>query len=179
MSHDLARSRDQRVLVVSYHPVNFGGHKHCGSVDLIFLVVEWQNSTYPHFHPQLLHSLKDMFWKHTAYYINNSDSGHTRLKQQFKKNLKICQFVQNRWRGRKWEEIERQLQRVFQSVFRGYKMGALAINGLIKWKLNDICDKVFKNWHWNLWKTAFITSDFFKAFLYKPHQAHSWIPFSI
>ena len=55
LSHDLARSRDQRVLVVSYHPVNFGGHKHCGSVDLIFLVVEWQNSTYPHFHPQLLH----------------------------------------------------------------------------------------------------------------------------
>ena len=26
-------------------------------------------------------SLKDIAWKHTAYHINNSDLGHTRLKQ--------------------------------------------------------------------------------------------------
>ena len=30
-----------------------------------------------------------MAWKHTAYHINNSDPGDTRLKQQMEKNLKI------------------------------------------------------------------------------------------
>ena len=33
--------------------------------------------------------MKDMTWKHTADHINNSNSGHTRLKQQLYKNLKI------------------------------------------------------------------------------------------
>ena len=30
-----------------------------------------------------------MTWKHMADHINNSNSGHTRLKQQLDKNLKI------------------------------------------------------------------------------------------
>ena len=33
--------------------------------------------------------LKDMGRKRTAYYINNSDTGHTLWKQQLDKNLKI------------------------------------------------------------------------------------------
>ena len=30
-----------------------------------------------------------MAWKHTTYFINNSDPGHKHLKQQLEKNLKI------------------------------------------------------------------------------------------
>ena len=30
-----------------------------------------------------------MAWKHIKYHINNSDPGHTCLKQQLEKNLKI------------------------------------------------------------------------------------------
>ena len=33
--------------------------------------------------------LKDTTWKHTTYHINNSNAGHTRLKQQLEKNLKL------------------------------------------------------------------------------------------
>ena len=29
-----------------HHPAKFGGHWHCGSDDIIFLVVEKQDSTY-------------------------------------------------------------------------------------------------------------------------------------
>ena len=41
-----------------------------------------------------------MSWKHTACHIVDSDPGHTRLKQQMGKNLKItfCEFVQKHWR---------------------------------------------------------------------------------
>ena len=34
-------------------------------------------------------SLKDTAWKHTTYHINNSNAGHTSLKQQLEKNLKL------------------------------------------------------------------------------------------
>ena len=34
-------------------------------------------------------SLKRMAWKHTTYHLNNSNPGHTRLKQQLEKILKI------------------------------------------------------------------------------------------
>ena len=31
--------------MVRHHPVKFGGHRHCGSGDIMFLVVEEQDST--------------------------------------------------------------------------------------------------------------------------------------
>ena len=33
--------------------------------------------------------MKDMTWRYTTYHINKSNPGHTRLKQQLEKNLKI------------------------------------------------------------------------------------------
>ena len=54
----------------------------------MFLVIECKIL---HALASILHyclSLKEMVWKHTTY-INNSDLGHTRLKQQLEKNLKI------------------------------------------------------------------------------------------
>ena len=35
--------------MVSHDPAKFGGHRHCGSGDLMFLVVEGQDSTCPCF----------------------------------------------------------------------------------------------------------------------------------
>ena len=59
LSRDLKRQRDQKVmrfyglkpLVVSHHP---DGHRHCGSRDMMFLVVEQQYSICPCLDPSLL-----------------------------------------------------------------------------------------------------------------------------
>ena len=40
--------------MVSHHPAKFGGHRHCGSGDTMFLVVEGQDSTCPRLNPPLL-----------------------------------------------------------------------------------------------------------------------------
>ena len=32
--------------MVSHHPAKFGGHKHCGSGDMMLLVIEGQDSTF-------------------------------------------------------------------------------------------------------------------------------------
>ena len=56
--------------MVSHHAAKFGSHKHCGSGDRIFLVVEEQDL--------LKSGIKDMVWKHTVFYINKSNPGHKR-----------------------------------------------------------------------------------------------------
>ena len=76
-------------LMVSQDAARFCDHRHCGSADMMFLVVEWQDSTCPASIHHYCLSLKDMTWKHTACHNNNSDPGHTQLKQQLEKNLKI------------------------------------------------------------------------------------------
>ena len=51
-SHDPERLHDQRVMwfngwgspIVFHHPAKFHGHIHCGSGDMMFLVVEGQDS---------------------------------------------------------------------------------------------------------------------------------------
>ena len=40
--------------MVSHHPAKSVGHKYYGSGDIMFLVVEGQDSTYPRFNPLLL-----------------------------------------------------------------------------------------------------------------------------
>ena len=40
--------------MVSHHPATFGGHRHCGSEDMMFAVVEEQDSTCPRLDPPLL-----------------------------------------------------------------------------------------------------------------------------
>ena len=45
--------------MVSYHPVKFGDHRHCGSEDMMFLVVEGQDSICPHFNSPLLFISKE------------------------------------------------------------------------------------------------------------------------
>ena len=37
----------------SHHPAQFGGHRNCGSGDMMFLVVEGQDSTCPRLKPPL------------------------------------------------------------------------------------------------------------------------------
>ena len=41
-------------LMVSHHPTKFGDDRHCDSGDVMFLVLEGQNSTWPYLNPQLL-----------------------------------------------------------------------------------------------------------------------------
>ena len=40
--------------MVSLHPAKFGGHRHCGSGDMIFVEVEKQDSIRPRLNPPLL-----------------------------------------------------------------------------------------------------------------------------
>ena len=40
--------------MVIYHPAKFGGHRHCCSGDIMFLVVEGQDSICFYFNPPLL-----------------------------------------------------------------------------------------------------------------------------
>ena len=39
--------------MVSYHPAKVGGHSHCSSGDMMFLVVEGQDYTCPLFIPHI------------------------------------------------------------------------------------------------------------------------------
>ena len=43
--------------MVSHHPAKFGDHRHCGSGDTMFVVVEGQDSTCPRLDPPLLFTL--------------------------------------------------------------------------------------------------------------------------
>ena len=40
--------------MVSHHPTRPGGHRYCSSGDMVFSVVEGQDSTCPRFSPSLL-----------------------------------------------------------------------------------------------------------------------------
>ena len=40
--------------MVSHYPAKSGGHKHCGSGDMMFVVVERQDSICPRLDPSLL-----------------------------------------------------------------------------------------------------------------------------
>ena len=40
--------------MVSHHPAKFGGHRHCGSGDIMFLFAEEENSRCSRFNPPLL-----------------------------------------------------------------------------------------------------------------------------
>ena len=87
--HDLARRLWWKAHVILWDRY-FHGHSpqyhvwwHCGSRDMMFLVVEGYNFTCSCFNPPLL-SISISSTQH-----NNSDPGHTFLKQQLWKNLKI------------------------------------------------------------------------------------------
>ena len=40
--------------MVRHHPAKFGGHRHCGSGDIMLLVAEEENSRCSRFNPPLL-----------------------------------------------------------------------------------------------------------------------------
>ena len=40
--------------MVSHHSAKFGGHRHCGSGDIMFLVAKEENYRWSHFNPPLL-----------------------------------------------------------------------------------------------------------------------------
>ena len=65
--------------MLSHHPANFGGHRHCGNGDM-FLVAKKENSRCSSFNPPLPFISKGHGLKSTRQ--TNSDPGHTRSKQQ-------------------------------------------------------------------------------------------------
>ena len=71
--------------MVNHHPANFGGHRHCGNGDILFLVAKEENSRCSRFNPPLLFISKGHGLKSTRHI--NSDPGHTRSKQQLEKYL--------------------------------------------------------------------------------------------
>ena len=63
-------------LIVSHHPAKFGSYRPCGSGDIMFSVAEEKKNS------DALVSIRHYCYCHyTANHMNNSDSGHTRLKQ--------------------------------------------------------------------------------------------------
>ena len=97
MSHDLPRPREQSLIWhfwLEPFTVNYGK-----PITILSSYVLWQWRWFQWLKRKILDtlvsichyclSLKDIAWKQTAYHINNSDNGHTRLKQQSKKFLKI------------------------------------------------------------------------------------------
>ena len=68
--------------MVSRHPANFGGHRYCGSGNVMLLVAEAENSRCSRFNPSLLFISKGHGLFHTEYHSINSDPGHMCSKQQ-------------------------------------------------------------------------------------------------
>ena len=62
LSHDLTRPHDQRfmqfygweLLIVTHYPSRHGGHRHCGSRDMMLLAVQRQDFICSPFNPPLL-----------------------------------------------------------------------------------------------------------------------------
>ena len=101
--------------MVSHHPEKFDGHRHCGSVYMIILVVEEEHSGWSCFNHNYCLSLKDMTWKHTAYYINSSNLDHTCLKQQLERSLKMT-FASPSRKGDEKKKREEKLEWRLQSL---------------------------------------------------------------
>ena len=70
-----------------HHPAKFGAHRHCGSGDIMSLVAEEEGSKCSWFSLSLLFIFKGH--RLEAHHINNSVPGHTRLKKQLGKSLKM------------------------------------------------------------------------------------------
>ena len=69
--------------MVSPHPPKFGGHGYCGSGDMIFLLVEVQDSTCPRSDPPSL--------KHIASHVHTNEISGRRQN-----NLPVCRMKDSR-----------------------------------------------------------------------------------
>ena len=83
----------------SYHPAKFGGHRHCGSGDITFLVVDKQDFTCflePHYclslkHiacPLLTHEISERRYGYLQCDVDKSDVGHRQQQKKLKNNRK-------------------------------------------------------------------------------------------
>ena len=103
LSCDFKRPRNQRVmwlygwepLMVIHHHVKFGVHRHCGSRDTMFLVIKDEDSRCSCFNLPLLFISERHGLKAQVKSYNNSNPGHTSLKQKSEKNLKIKTVLGN------------------------------------------------------------------------------------
>ena len=82
--------------MVSHHPAKFGGHRHCGSGDMIFLVAEEENSKCSCFNLPLLFISKGHWLKAhgISYYSLQSWSHPLKAAIGQKSENNFCQSVQ-------------------------------------------------------------------------------------
>ena len=82
--------------MVSHHSAKFGGHSHCGSGDIMFLVAEEENSRCSRFNPPLLFISEGHGWKVqgiSCYKLRSwSHTLKAEIGQKFENNF--CQFIQ-------------------------------------------------------------------------------------
>ena len=112
--------------MVCHHPVKIGGHRHCCSGDIMFLVAEEEDSRCSRFNP----SLKGTGRNHTAYHIDSSDPGHTRLEQQLHKNFKITFASPSR------NTVEKNEKKKIMAIAKLFALHANAKTRLITFKTN-------------------------------------------
>ena len=105
---ELPRPLNQRVmrfdvwesLMVNHHPAEFGGHRHCASQDIMFLVAEEENSRCSCFNPPLLLISKTQGLKThgiSYYYLRSWSHALKAETRQIFENTS-CQSVQKHWR---------------------------------------------------------------------------------
>ena len=92
----------------------------------MFLVAEEEDSRCSHFNP----SLKDTGWNHTAYHIDSSDPGHTRLEQQLHKNFQITFASPSR------NTLEKNEKKKIMAIAKLFALHANAKTRLITFKTN-------------------------------------------
>ena len=83
--------------MVSHHLAKFGSHSHCGSGDVMFLLVERQDCTCSRFNPPLLFICKRHGLKaHGISYRHWSDAFKATIGEKFEN--RCCQSVQKKRR---------------------------------------------------------------------------------
>ena len=83
--------------MIIHNPAKVGGHRHCGSGDIMFLVDEEENSRCSRFNPRLLFISKGHELKaHDICHFRSWSQAFIAAIGQFENNF--CQSVQNRGR---------------------------------------------------------------------------------
>lgn len=84
-----------------------------------------------------------MGWKYTAYFVNNSDPGHTLSNQQLDKNLKITFAIPSK------NIVEKKKQNDNCKVFRVTRHEVIALKFCRFWKIHAKVKKISENFSKN------------------------------
>ena len=103
----------EKLLMVCHRPQTFGGHRQCGSGDIMFLVVKKEDSSCSRFNPLLLFiSVKSTWVEYARHILYQARylSHYLKAKIGEKSNNNFYQSVQKKRRKGKREVLAWQLQ---------------------------------------------------------------------